>query len=470
MTSIFACSALAIMCALFAAAAVFFYMRYERVAKSAAAVREALARSEEGRSAATDRMNALAHESDERLREKMRAETELAAAKQKIEIMQARLSETAGFLDEKIEAQNSLTIARQDIKNLTERLAERENAEIEMRKKLASEFETLSSKLLEEARVKMSASNLEQLSLVLKPMKVTISDFRDRIEALNELNIKGHAGLEKHIESLVEMNSRLSNDARNLAEALRGKNKITGNWGESVFHRILESCGFAEGVHFRSQASYADSSGAQKRLVPDFVIDLPEGRSIVVDSKVSLVSYSDYCSSETADLKKANLEKFKKSVRAHLKEFSSKYNDLPDARCGFKMMFMPIEPAYELAVSADPSLLEDAYAANVLIVGPATVMSVLKYAEILVRNEAISKNTRQIADLGVKLYERVNLFMSRFESLGDRIAALSKDYAQTKTTLSESPKSVLATAKRLGVKTGALSLNIEESEDKQDGK
>ena len=239
MTSIFACSALAIMCALFAAAAVFFYMRYERVAKSAAAVREALARSEEGRSAATDRMNALAHESEERLREKMRAETELAAAKQKIEIMQARLSETAGFLDEKIEAQNSLTIARQDIKNLTERLAERENAEIEMRKKLASEFETLSSKLLEEARVKMSASNLEQLSLVLKPMKVTISDFRDRIEALNELNIKGHAGIEKHIESLVEMNSRLSNDARNLAEALRGKNKITGNWGESVLHRIL---------------------------------------------------------------------------------------------------------------------------------------------------------------------------------------------------------------------------------------
>ena len=153
-----------------------------------------------------------------------------------------------------------------------------------------------------------------------------------------------------------------------------------------------------------------------------------------------------------------------------MKEFSSKYNDLPDARCGFKMMFMPIEPAYELAVSADPSLLEDAYAANVLIVGPATVMSVLKYAEILVRNEAISKNTRQIADLGVKLYERVNLFMSRFESLGDRIAALSRDYAQTKTTLSESPKSVLATAKRLGVKTGALSLNIEESEDKQDGK
>ena len=254
MTAIFACSVLAVMCAAFAAAAAFFYMRCEREAKSAAAGREALARSEEGRTAATDRMNALARESEERLREKMRAETELAAAKQKIEIMQARLSETAGFLDEKIEAQNSLTIARQDIKNLTERLAERENAEIEMRKKLASEFETLSSKLLEEARVKMSTSNLEQLSLVLKPMKVTISDFRDRIEALNELNIKGHAGLEKHIESLVEMNSRLSNDARNLAEALRGKNKITGNWGESVFHRILESCGFAEGVHFRSQA------------------------------------------------------------------------------------------------------------------------------------------------------------------------------------------------------------------------
>lgn len=143
------------------------------------------------------------------------------------------------------------------------------------------------------------------------------------------MGLKGRAGLEKHIESLVKMNAQLSSDARNLAEALRGENKVAGNWGEAVFHRILEACGFKEGVHFRSQASYADSDGERKRLVPDFVIDLPGGRSIVVDSKLSLLSYSDYCSSQTPESKRANLDRFKKSVRAHLREFSGKYNEPP---------------------------------------------------------------------------------------------------------------------------------------------
>lgn len=190
----------------------------------------------------------------------------------------------------------------------------------------------------------------------------------------------------------------------------------------------------------------------------------------MVDSKLSLLSYSDYCSSQTPEAKRANLDKFKKSVRAHLREFSGKYNDLPDARCGFKLMFMPVEPAYELAVSSDPALLEDAYAANVLVVGPATVMSVLKYAEILVRNEAIAKNTRQIAEIGARLYERVNLFIKRFEGVGERIRMLSEDYASAKTTLMESPRSVAATARRLGAKSGVLALEADEPEESENGK
>ena len=441
-----------------------------RASAECARAREALAESEAGRKSALESLERVRRESEERLAAKAEAENGLAAANQKISMMQERLAEMSGHLDGKITAEKSLAAARGEIESLSARLKERESAEMEMRRKLAAEFEAMSSKLLEDARAKMSSANLEQLSLVLKPMKMTISDFRERLESLSEMGLKGRAGLEKHIESLVKMNAQLSSDARNLAEALRGENKVAGNWGEAVFHRILEACGFKEGVHFRSQASYADSDGERKRLVPDFVIDLPGGRSIVVDSKLSLLSYSDYCSSQTPEAKRANLDKFKKSVRAHLREFSGKYNDLPDARCGFKLMFMPVEPAYELAVSSDPALLEDAYAANVLVVGPATVMSVLKYAEILVRNEAIAKNTRQIAEIGARLYERVNLFIKRLEGVGERIRMLSEDYASAKTTLMESPRSVAATARRLGAKSGVLALEADEPEESENGK
>ncbi len=468
--TVLAFAVLSALCAAGFAAAAFFCAGRSRAAAEAARAREALAESEAGRRSALESLELARRESEERLAAKSEAEKGLAAAAQKVSMMQERLGEMSGHLDGKIAAEKALAAARQEMSALSERLEAREGAEAEMRRKLAAEFEAMSSKLLEDARAKMSSANLEQLSLVLKPMKMTISDFRERLESLSEMSLKGRAGLEKHIESLVKMNAQLSSDARNLAEALRGENKVAGNWGEAVFHRILEACGFQEGVHFRSQAGYADSGDARKRLVPDFVIDLPGGRSIVVDSKLSLLSYSDYCSAQTPEARRASLDKFKKSVRAHLREFSGKYNDLPDARCGFKLMFMPVEPAYELAVSSDPALLEDAYAANVLVVGPATVMSVLKYAEISVKNEAMAKNTRQIAEIGARLYERVNLFIKRFESVGERIRLLSEDYASARTTLSESPKSVAATARRLGAKSGVLALGADEHEDGENGK
>lgn len=402
----------------------------------------------------------------------VRAQTAAAtAAKESLanQLLAAK-AESNEFLDGKISAEKRLAAAEQKLSSLGEKLAARESDEIELRKKLAADFEALSAKLLEDARSKMSTANLEQLALILKPMKMTIADFKERIESLNEINVKGQAGLEKHMESLIKMNTQLSTDAKNLTNALRGENKIAGNWGEALFHRILEKCGFKEGVHFRAQESYTDTSGVQKRLAPDFVIDLPEGRSIVVDSKLSLVSYTDYCASQTVEAKKENLDKFKKSVRAHLKEFATKYDDLPDVKCGFKLMFMPVEPAYELAISTDTSLLEDAYASNVLVVGPATVMSILKYAEISVKNEAIAKNTRQIAEIGARLYERVKLFIDRFENVGERIRKLSEDYELAKKSLSESPKSVVATAKRLGAKSGVLALETDDSQEEENGK
>ena len=387
------------------------------------------------------------------------------AARALADSLKAELNKT---LEEKTEAEKSLSAASEKISALAERIESRAAEEKELRDKMAADFENLSNRLLESSRQKMSEANIEQLSLILNPLKNNIKDFRERVDLLNLESVKNYAGMAAQIENLLKMNARLGDEAAKLTRALRSNNKIAGNWGETVLQKILEDCGFKEGVHFRAQQSYADSDGEGKRLVPDFVIDLPNSRSIVVDSKLSLVDYAYYCSAEDAAARRASLEKFKKSVRAHLAEFAGKYNNLPDANCGFKMMFMPIEPAYDLIMREDAKIAFDAYESNVLIVGPVSVMAVLKFAEISLRNDALAKNTREIAAIGDLLYRRVSLFMEKFRKIGERISQLEKEYESATLTLSQGSKSVLGTAKRLGAKSSGDILELEEKDEKDE--
>ena len=192
---------------------------------------------------------------------------------------------------------------------------------------------------------------------------------------------------------------------------------------------------------------------------------MPNERSIVVDSKLSLVDYTDYCSADDQTAKRTAITKFKRSVREHLNEFAGKYNDLPDITCSFKMMFMPIEGAYELAISEDEKLLSDAYQANVLIVSPTNVLSILKFAEIAYRNEAFAKNLKELYNTGRLLHQRVELFSERFEKLGNKIVGLQKDFDETKKTLSQGSKSVLETANRFIEKSKNANIDFEEEKD-----
>ncbi len=364
-----------------------------------------------------------------------------------------------------LSARTALAAAEEKILQLSDRVKNRTEEELAIRQKFASDFENLSNKIYESAREKMSASNLEQVGLALAPLKTTIKEFRERIETLGEIGSRNNASMQTHIETLAKMNNQLGEEARNLTAALRSNNKVAGNWGETVLLRIFESCGFIDGVHFRSQKNYPDSDGLQKRLMPDYVVYLPENRSIVVDSKLSLVDFVNYCSSDEPVAKRAILQKFKKSVREHLSEFAGKYNNLPDITCGFKMMFMPVEGAYDLIVAEDPQLLSDAYEQNVLIVGPTSVMTILKFAEIAYRNEAFSKNIKEICKTGNNLYKRVELFAKRFEGLGAKIVSLQKDYSDTRTTLSQGSRSVLETAKRFIEKSKTANIDFEEELD-----
>ncbi len=364
----------------------------------------------------------------------------------------------------KLALERSLAAAEERISALTERMKNRSEEEKAVRDKFAADFENLSNRIFEAARDKMASSNAENMGLILAPLKNSLREFRERVEHLNAVSIRNNASMETQIESLVKMGVQLGDDARNLTAALRSNNKVAGNWGETVLQRIFESCGFMEGVHFRSQKSYADSEGGQKRLVPDFVVYLPDSRSIVVDSKLSLLDFADYCSAQDGVSKRSALAKFKKSVREHLRDFSKKYNDLPDVSCGFKLMFMPVEGAYNLIVEEDPALLSDAYAENVLIVGPSSVMAVLKFAEIAYRNEAFAKNLKEICNAGRLLNERVELFSRKFESLGIKINSLREDFSNVQKTLSQGNRSVLETAKRFLEKSKAVGDGFENKE------
>ncbi len=348
----------------------------------------------------------------------------------------------------KVQLERNLAAADERFAGISEKLAEREESEKKMREKLAADFEILSNRIFETARERLTSANAEKLGAILAPLASGIKDFRERVEALNETSAKNNAGVCAQIESLANMNARLSDEARNLANALRANNKAAGNWGEAVFKRILEACGFIEGVHFRSQESFHDFSGEQSRLMPDFIIDLPEKRAIIVDSKLSLVDFVNYTNAEDVAIKKAHLDKFKKSVRGHLENFAGKYNNIAGIEGGFKIMFMPVEPAYDLAVAEDDKLLFDAYNKNVLIANPSTVMSLLKFAEIAYRNEAFAKNMSEISSMAQMLYERVELFLKRFEKLGLRVSQLAEEYEKAKLTLSSGSQSVMKTAIR----------------------
>lgn len=365
----------------------------------------------------------------------------------------------------KTDAQIKLATSEEKIAHLTERLENRAEEERAVREKFASDFENLSNKMLESAREKLSSSNIEQMGLVLAPLKNSLSEFRQRMEALGEVGARNNASMSAHIESLVKMNAQLGEEAKNLSNALRSKNKVAGNWGETILERIFENCGFVEGIHYQSQKNYIDKEGSQKRLMPDFVVYLPNERSIVVDSKLSLVDYTDYCSADDQTAKRTAITKFKRSVREHLNEFAGKYNDLSDITCSFKMMFMPIEGAYELAISVDEKLLSDAYQANVLIVSPTNVLSILKFAEIAYRNEAFAKNLKELYNTGRLLHQRVELFSERFEKLGNKIVGLQKDFDDTKKTLSQGSKSVLETANRFIEKSKNANIDFEEEKD-----
>jgi DNA recombination protein RmuC len=289
----------------------------------------------------------------------------------------------------------------------------------------------------------------------LNPLKEKFGEFQSKVESLEKDSVVGRSELKVQIEQLRSLNERLSEDATNLVTALRGSSKTQGDWGEYVLESILESSGLRKGHEYRVQESFTRDDRSRARV--DVILDLPEGRHIVLDSKVSLNDYSDYCAAEDEAVRDAALARHLASVRNHIRELSQRnYPALFELNSlDFVVMFIPIEPAFMLAIARDPRLWREAWDRNVILVSPSTLLFVLRTVANLWRQEQQTRNVQEIVSRGGELYDKLAAFVKDLSDIGKNLDAARSSYDEAYKKFSTGKGNAIRQAemlKNLGIK------------------
>ena len=349
-----------------------------------------------------------------------------------------------------------------DVADLTARLEgerrqgeEKLNLLLEAKETLAEQFKNLANDILEDKSKRFTEQNQTNLGQLLDPLKLKISEFQTRVENVYEKESKDRVALGEQVRQLMELNQSMSEDAKNLTRALKGSSKTQGNWGEIVLERILEASGLRSGEEYDVQESHTREDGS--RAQPDIVIHLPEDRHLVVDAKVTLTAYEAFSSLEDGEPRKEALKRHLASVRTHMKGLSDRnYQALYGLESlDFVLMFIPIEPAFMLAVTHDRELFMDAWGKNVLLVSPSTLLFVVRTVAHLWRQEAQSRNAQDIAKRGAELFDRLSAFVTDLEKVGERLRQAQESYAEARDKLSRNKGNVIRQAmmlKELGIK------------------
>jgi DNA recombination protein RmuC len=354
---------------------------------------------------------------------------------------------------EKLNSENSSL--KSDFTNLQEKLSEQKSEIEKLQEKFTKEFENLANKIFEEKGNKFTEQNKEKLSEILNPLKEKISDFEKKVEETNKESIKGHASLKEQLQMLKEMNQQVTQEAKNLTTALKGQSKTQGNWGEFILESILEKSGLVKGREYVVQESLTAESG--KRFQPDVIINLPENKSLIIDSKVSLVGYERFISEEDEHQKQLGLREHINSIRSHIKNLSGKnYQNLYQLESlDFVLMFMPIEPAFAFAVQNDPSLFSDAFEQNIVIVSPSTLLATLRTISSIWRQESQNKNALEIARQSGEMLDKFAAFVDDLISVGKGLVGAKDNYDKAMNKLTEGRGNLISRSekiKKLGAK------------------
>lgn len=337
----------------------------------------------------------------------------------------------------------------------------REEEELRVRH-LETHFRNLANDILKQNSVEFKAQNEERLNQILDPLKANLDDFRKTVAETYNNEARERFSLSERIRELVDLNQSISKEARELADALRGNSKVQGDWGEMVLESILEKSGLQKGEEYFIQAT-TDEGGNTLRneegrnLRPDVVVKYPDGRCVIIDSKVSLTAFVDYVNADDEETKKRAAIRHIRSVKSHIDELARKsYQDyVGEAKLDFVMMFIPNEPAYIAAMRLDPTLWQNAYDSKVLIVSPTHLVSGLRLIAQLWSRDRYTKNAIKIAEEAGKMYDKFADFTADMERIEKAINSTQKAYSDAMTKLSSGKGNLVARAQKmqaLGVK------------------
>jgi DNA recombination protein RmuC len=328
----------------------------------------------------------------------------------------------------------------------------------EAREQLSHQFKSLANEILDEKSKKFVEQNQVNLGHLLNPLQERIQSFQSKVEEVYVNEAKDRSALAEQVKMLTQLNNTLSLDTQNLTLALKGDRKAQGNWGEIILDEVLEKAGLLRGRHYDRQSSVKSEDG-QTHVIPDVVIRLPgDGeRHLVVDSKMTLPDYRAFADADTDDERQAALKRHLTSMRAHMKGLSEKnYQALYGLKSlDFVVMFVPLEPAFMLAVTNDRELFQQAWEKNILLVSPSTLLFVVRTVAYLWRQEDLSRNAKEISSRGAELYDKLVGFVHDLQRVGEKIQQAQDSYAEARKKFSEGGGNLIGQAeklRRLGVK------------------
>ena len=355
-----------------------------------------------------------------------------------------------------IDLKSELSAKEERIKILNEKIKEAQETKEETEEILTKEFENLAHKILDLNSEKFKKQNKEQIDTLLSPLSEQIEKFKKKVEDTNEKGVERNAMLMQKIISLESLNNKLSQDALNLANALKGDSKTQGDWGESRLELLLEKSGLTNGVHFSTQAAYKDDEGKLKK--PDFIINLPDNKHLIIDSKVSLTAYVEYYNAEDEITEQQAIKRHLDSIKRHYMELSDKdYPNLygintPD----HVLMFVPNEPALMLALNEDKNLYLNALEKNIVLVSASTLLATLSTVASIWKQEDQKRNALEIAKEGGLLYDKFEGFVQDLIKVGKSIKSSKDSYEDAMSKLTEGRGNIIKkieNLKDLGAKT-----------------
>lgn len=363
--------------------------------------------------------------------------------------IQQTIQEKETIRNEKEAINIQLTKKEVDFENLWQRNKEQKEEVEKLQEKFTKEFENLANKILEEKSNKFTEQNKENMKTILSPLQEKIQLFEKKVDDTHKESIDYHAALRQQILGLRDMNIQMSKETLNLTKALKGDSKMQGNWGELILERVLEKSGLEKDREYFVQQSHTNSEG--NRVFPDVVINLPDGKKMIVDSKVSLTAYEKFINEEDESLKSGYLKEHVNSIKRHVEQLGEKnYHDLyqiesPD----FVLLFIPMEPAFAMALNEDTTLYNKAFEKNIVIVTPSTLLATLRTIDSMWANQKQQENAFEIARQAGALYDKFEGFVADLIKIGKKIDESKIEYQGAMNKLVDGKGNLITSVEKL---------------------